>query len=564
MTRSKTLLAVSFLAAIGLACSGTPSSAPADTGVDAAVGRDVGDGAAADAGDPTDGGSATNVDPTADELSGRGSCPAQDGPGTTHQGSVTADETWTAAAGPHKVTTRVSIHANVTVEPCARVLLAKNAILEVGANDVAGSLVARGVSTTSGGARDIRPVNFDALVAGDSWGQIVVLPKGTLDLAVAALQNGGGDVGGERGALLVRGVAGGTNDGPLTRSAKVDRVLIEKSATYGVNLEAWGTFKEGSDLLTIRECGSAAFPSALRLEPGIAATLPTRLHAVGNVKNELLLLSNKTFMRDDTLVSRQLPYRQKGALYVNPSQDAAPITLTIEPGVTVEFDRNAGSGIYIGSSAARQGILVAAGTPSAPIVFTSAQPAKSPGDWMALYFRSTPSTGSLISHATIEYAGDDSSTSSFGCGPGDNDGAVLIQGVGAEGRGPDTAFIDYTDFENIAGNTVIVSGWIDPSGPKPDRYVQSNFEAVNFLKLGIQKSGFRGREDSMKLIEALEGMEVKEGDDFPQGDKLLRREDHQAFLREFIFDIKNGKHRLLDVIAREKTIVPPACTFPKA
>ena len=40
----------------------------------------------------------------------------------------------------------------------------------------------------------------------------------------------------------------------------------------------------------------------------------------------------------------------------------------------------------------------------------------------------------------------------------------------------------------------------------------------------------------MKLIEALEGLEMKEGDDFPQGDKLLRKEDHQAFLREFIFD----------------------------
>jgi len=105
---------------------------------------------------------------------------------------------------------------------------------------------------------------------------------------------------------------------------------------------------------------------------------------------------------------------------------------------------------------------------------------------------------------------------------------------------------------------------IDPSGPDPDRYVQSNFEAMNFLKLGIQKSGFRGREDTMKLIEALEGMEVKEGDDFPQGDKILRREDHQAILRQFIFDIKDNKHRLLEVIAREKAVVPPACTFPKA
>ena len=102
---------------------------------------------------------------------------------------------------------------------------------------------------------------------------------------------------------------------------------------------------------------------------------------------------------------------------------------------------------------------------------------------------------------------------------------------------------------------------IDPSGPLPDRYVQSNFEAMNALKIGMEKSKFGGRDDTMKLIGALEGLEMKEGDDFPQGDKLLRKEDHQAFLREFLFDIKGGKHHILEVVPKEKTIYPSACTF---
>jgi len=105
---------------------------------------------------------------------------------------------------------------------------------------------------------------------------------------------------------------------------------------------------------------------------------------------------------------------------------------------------------------------------------------------------------------------------------------------------------------------------IDPTGPLPDRYVQSNYEAINALKLAIQKSGFRGREDTMKLIEALEGLEMKEGDDFPQGDKVLRKEDHQAFVREFIFDIKDGKHRILETVDKDKTFFPPACKFAAA
>ncbi|MBV8777978.1 MAG: ABC transporter substrate-binding protein [Alphaproteobacteria bacterium] len=102
---------------------------------------------------------------------------------------------------------------------------------------------------------------------------------------------------------------------------------------------------------------------------------------------------------------------------------------------------------------------------------------------------------------------------------------------------------------------------MDPSGPLPDRYVQSNYEAVNALKLGIEKSGFQGRDDTPKLIAALEGLEMKEGPDFPQGDKTLRKQDHQAFVREFIYEVKDGGYHIKDVVPKEKTIVPPACTF---
>jgi branched-chain amino acid transport system substrate-binding protein len=102
---------------------------------------------------------------------------------------------------------------------------------------------------------------------------------------------------------------------------------------------------------------------------------------------------------------------------------------------------------------------------------------------------------------------------------------------------------------------------IDPTGPDPDRYVQSNYEAMNALKVGMVKASFRGREDTMKLIEALEGLEMKESDDFPQGDKTLRKADHQAFLRQFIFEIKGGKHHIIASVDKDQTIVPPACHF---
>jgi branched-chain amino acid transport system substrate-binding protein len=102
---------------------------------------------------------------------------------------------------------------------------------------------------------------------------------------------------------------------------------------------------------------------------------------------------------------------------------------------------------------------------------------------------------------------------------------------------------------------------IDASGPLPDRYVQSNYEAMNALKIGMEKSGFQGRPDTMQLIAALEGLEMKEGDDFPQGDKTLRKEEHQAFVREFIYEVRDGKFHIRDVVPKDKTVFPPDCKF---
>ena len=105
---------------------------------------------------------------------------------------------------------------------------------------------------------------------------------------------------------------------------------------------------------------------------------------------------------------------------------------------------------------------------------------------------------------------------------------------------------------------------VDPSGPLPDKSVQSNYEALNAVKIAAEKSKFEGRKDTMKLIEALEGFEAKLSDDFPQGDKTLRKADHQAFLTEFIFEVSGGTYHLKQAVPKDKTLVPPACKFPAA
>ena len=49
---------------------------------------------------------------------------------------------------------------------------------------------------------------------------------------------------------------------------------------------------------------------------------------------------------------------------------------------------------------------------------------------------------------------------------------------------------------------------------------------------------------------------MKEGDDFPQGDKTLRKEDHQAFLRQVIAEVRGGKYKVLKVIDKDQDDLP--------
>ncbi|MFO0722198.1 MAG: hypothetical protein U1E65_00360 [Myxococcota bacterium] len=400
---------------------------------------------------------------TPDDLAAAKGCPAPSGAGTMHTDTVTTDETWTAAGSPHHVPNSLTLEAKVTIEPCAVVLLGGQTSITVGNRPKTGGLVAKGaVDQASDGTASARPVTFDAEVASEPWAQIYVSETGTAEFSVVAIKNGGSTVVGEAGALRVGGNAGGTNDGAIVRSTAVDRVLIQGSTSYGLNLDAWGTLTEGSSKLWIRGSGSDTYPYPVRIEPGIAGTLPKDLVTTGNHREGILMNTSKTFSRDDTLQNLGIPYVQRGALYVNPSEDGPTVTLRIEAGVTMAFEENAGSGVYFGSTSTRLGMIVAEGTAAAPIVFTSAKATKAAGDWMALYFRYFPTSGNRISHAVVEYAGGFSGTSGYGCGPANqnNDSAVIISGQGAnQAQGPDTAFIQDSSFDHIGGATVIVSGW---------------------------------------------------------------------------------------------------------
>jgi len=67
------------------------------------------------------------------------------------------------------------------------------------------------------------------------------------------------------------------------------------------------------------------------------------------------------------------------------------------------------------------------------------------------------------------------------------------------------------------------------------------YENVFWIKRAIEKSGWKSKKDNAAFAEALEGMCVKEGADFPQGDKCMRAKDHFILHDLWMGHIENNK-----------------------
>lgn len=93
------------------------------------------------------------------------------------------------------------------------------------------------------------------------------------------------------------------------------------------------------------------------------------------------------------------------------------------------------------------------------------------------------------------------------------------------------------------------------AGPDAGDVIESNaFEAyvsTNALLKGIEKSGYRGRADAKKLIDALENLNEPISAEFPSGPVVMRKADHQGVMPLYVSTIKNGVEQVLHVISPE-------------
>ncbi len=103
---------------------------------------------------------------------------------------------------------------------------------------------------------------------------------------------------------------------------------------------------------------------------------------------------------------------------------------------------------------------------------------------------------------------------------------------------------------------------IDPSGPLPDKYVQSNFEALNALKIGME---------NVEVPRPRRHHEADRGARRPRAEGRprfpARRQDASArkttrpSRRSSSSRSRGGTYHLMETVPGSKTVVPPACNF---
>jgi hypothetical protein len=371
-------------------------------------------------------------------------CEAPTGPGTVHSGDVQGDEVWTAAAGPHIVEgdVRVRNGSKLTVEPCAVVRFARGKSLTVAypLTPNEGELIAEGTAE--------RPIRFEGL-DGARWGAVSVRYPGTARLAHVTIE-GGGD-----GSFNASLVAHGDNVLPSKPILSVKQVTVKNSASAGVRVEQMSTFTPDSVGLTVTGSGNEAHPYPLELHENAINNAPEGSYT-GNRKDEILVnqeekLQENTVMRD--LGVRWHMGNSTVDKFVIGGGSKSPLTtLTIEPGVTLAFERHSGMRVeHWSGEFAASGAVIAVGTPEKPIVFTSAAETPAPGDWQGLWFGGVPRDTNRFDHVRFEYTGDD-----CGCILATCSAISRFEGAVIFSQKPPAGFITNADFSKGAGHGVVL------------------------------------------------------------------------------------------------------------
>ena len=277
-----------------------------------------------------------------------------------HQGTITKDEVWKKADGPHIIRGEVSVDSaqgvTVTIEPGTVVRFEEGASLWFGYNE-------RGVLKAQGTAD--QPIIFTSAAANPAKG----------DWNTIYLGNGSASTGMTPCKISY---AGKSDYAALTVSGKVNtptlqNCVIEESAGHGIALQNDASFKVFTGN-TIKTSGE----NPIHLGANEVGSIGAGNTFTGNF-HQALLVDGETVDKSATWLDLGIPYRLTGETTV---ESVGGPVLTIQPGSTLEFATDAS--LWVGHGA--KGALNAVGTLQKPITFSSV--GQDAGTWGGIHMYS--------------------------------------------------------------------------------------------------------------------------------------------------------------------------------
>jgi hypothetical protein len=441
--------------------------------------------------------------PTIRSISGPPSCGTPNGTIITHTSNITANETWVGNGTQHIVANSITVFApaTLTIAKCAVVKLKAGVELVIRGNDTGSStakLLAAGDDPVTGA---VFFTNNDS----QPWGRLLGFNQNSFIELDNAVVTGGGNVGGAQRNAVIQMTGTSALPDPVL---KVDNVQIASNAGTGIYLSN-AAFTSDSQGLQIT--GSPDFALAL---PAMAlGSIPSGSYT-GNTFNEALVVGNANIF-DNLTISTSLPIHfQAAGIHVGGlAPNFVPnLTLVLEAGVTFKIESPPGTATLItfgdlGQTPNKNAALIALGTPSSPVTFTSGASSPSPGDWAGIWLAT--SVGSQLNNVIIENAGGNAHIGPQGCGPvGVSHTAALIVGDDDSSQYiPPASLITNSRFLNNIGNFAIDAVWTAPNatfGPNltatnsfintsafctQSKNVVTNLGIVGCVVAGVNQSG---------------------------------------------------------------------------
>ncbi len=372
--------------------------------------------------------------PTGGSDGGGGGSGGSGGTNCTLPGTIGADmELTTACPVWHIASAGTTVEGSgnpvLTIDKGVNIAIDKGGFLSIGTGTASGTAHPGGIQAVGTAAAPITFTSSAAIPAAGDWSAIVladdVLAGSTIAFAKFEFGGGGSPADGysydEPPAELI--VYGGTNSVPVLLHD------LEFSHTGGNGLvydNFNAGFATGSGNLKVDDVATGDEPFVVAANQ--ASTIPTSISGPAGTAVDLILGQGYTqggtggtavVAVTQTWRALPLPYLADGNVQGSGSglqiegANNSIATLTIEAPNTIQF--MSGGSLDLDPNGSGRAVLLATGTPTAPILFTSNLPSPAPGAWDDIILNAPSGGGSQLGATklqgvTIQYGGSGGQT----------------------------------------------------------------------------------------------------------------------------------------------------------